>query len=444
MHARNHGVAGALRLPLRAAAWLLPIAVWAIALPAHADVTTTADNGFVTRNAVEVTSSPAEVWRALVAPANWWSDEHTFSGSARNLTLDPVADGCFCEKLTAKPDASRGNGSGAGSVMHMRVVYAENGRALRMIGALGPLQSEAVNATLTITLKPTDKGTRILWEYVVGGFMRYENAPMAVSVDRMLATQMASLAKLLGPAVLANGEPVVRAPEAAAEPAQASAAAPPSEARDGETRRSAAAASAVRVEDTRGAPGMAPRGGRVWTLPPAGRQTVPAAPQDVAPATPPVSEALADDSPAGATARPPAPAPARKPSAKTATRKVTTPLPAADETAHDAAAERVAAKPVAAPAATRAGAKPKRTAAALPVAAAPPAESDGAPSDAPPAPKPAAAKLAAKPGAKLPPAAGAKPSAKAARKAELDRKSAEDKERADANAAFDAALGPSN
>ena len=157
----------------------LGFAALAVALasagPVQADVVLKADNGFVLRNSLEVTASPAEAWRAMIDPAKWWSNQHTFSGDAANLTLDPVPGGCFCERMPASnPGSAKDLPSGQreGGVQHMRVIYAEPLRAMRLTGALGPLQSEALTGTLTMTLKPVPSGTRILWEYVVGGFMR--------------------------------------------------------------------------------------------------------------------------------------------------------------------------------------------------------------------------------------------------------------------------------
>ena len=115
--------------------------------------------------------------------------------------------------------------------MHMRVVYAEPYRALRMVGGLGPLQSEAVNGTMTVTFKPIDgsggKATRILWEYVVGGYMRYKVDTISVAVDKVLEGQLGGLVKLLGPVKPAESapapaiepEPVVNDAPAAEEPA---------------------------------------------------------------------------------------------------------------------------------------------------------------------------------------------------------------------------------
>src|SRR3546814_17894335 len=60
------------------------------------------------------------------------------------------------------------------SDLHMRVIQAYPERALRMEGALGPLQSEAVTGILTIAISEVEVGTRIVWDYVVGGHMSFE------------------------------------------------------------------------------------------------------------------------------------------------------------------------------------------------------------------------------------------------------------------------------
>ena len=142
---------------IRSTALIVPTLL-ALASPVRAEVTAQDSPGFVSRNAVVVAGTPAAVWKRLVAPAGWWSSDHTFSGDAANLTLDPVAGGCFCERLPAAEEAPAKPGAprppARGGVEHMRVVFVDHAKALRLVGALGPLQSEAVNATLTITLKP--------------------------------------------------------------------------------------------------------------------------------------------------------------------------------------------------------------------------------------------------------------------------------------------------
>lgn len=265
------------------------------AVPAQADVIAKSDTSFVVRVAVEVTASPAESWRKLITPAGWWSSQHTFSGDAANLTLDPVPGGCFCEKLPVPKDAPKGQA--AGGVQHLRVVYAEPPRAIRMTGAMGPLQSEALSGTMTMTVKPTEKGSRILWEYVVGGYMRYNVNDIAPAVDRMLTGQITALAEKLGPV-------------GASAPAGPPASAPPP-----------TAAPSLSVDETR-APARAPE-----DLPPVPK----AKPAPAKPAAKPAPKVgMPKPAPAPATIAPsaksaPSPKPVAKPPVKVAKPKPSTP-----------------------------------------------------------------------------------------------------------------------
>ena len=187
-----------------------------LAQPAAAEVVASSESGFVVRETAEVPADPAQTWQALIAPQNWWNKAHTFSGDSANLYLDAQGGGCFCEKLPLKDGAP---GTRGGSVAHMRVVYADPGKALRMGGALGPLQSEALTGTLTITLKPGGAGTRIVMEYVVGGYMRYKTDEIAPAVDKVLAEQLAGLAASLGtPVEVADPVAEPAKPKAKAKP----------------------------------------------------------------------------------------------------------------------------------------------------------------------------------------------------------------------------------
>ncbi len=172
---------------------------------AFADVTASSDLGFAVERSVEVSANAATTWRELVRPARWWQSAHTWSGNAANMTLDPRAGGCFCETLPLVKEMAA-----AGSAEHMRVIQAAPGRMLRMSGALGPMQGEAVHGTMTITLAPTATGTRITLAYVVGGYMRMKPAQLAPAVDGVLGAQLASLAARLGgarPAPAAQAKP---------------------------------------------------------------------------------------------------------------------------------------------------------------------------------------------------------------------------------------------
>ena len=172
----------------------LPLTV--MASPACAEVVANTDAGFVIRLTEEVTATPQESWKVLLTPGEWWSGEHTYSGDAKNLYLDAQATGCFCEKLPRPKNAPEDQRNG--SIEHMHIVYAEPNRVLRLTGGLGPLQSEAVHGTLTMTFKAVPGGTRILWEYVVGGYMRYKSDKIGPVVDKVMGEQIRRLGAKLG------------------------------------------------------------------------------------------------------------------------------------------------------------------------------------------------------------------------------------------------------
>lgn len=193
----KHGKLGS----LIALALAMPAALQAS--PAIAKVAQVDERGFVVRHVAEVPVAPAEAWAVLVKPAAWWDSRHTWSADSANLSLDARPGGCFCEAL---PDKSSAKAGPRGGVEHMRVVYIEKPRALRMVGALGPLQADAVTGTLTIQFKPVggdgdgaeSARTQILLEYVVGGYLRTPPAEMAPAVDAVLGGQVAHLVEKLG------------------------------------------------------------------------------------------------------------------------------------------------------------------------------------------------------------------------------------------------------
>ncbi len=177
--------------------------------PLHGEVVAKSDAGFVVRGEASVAKTPLETWATLIAPARWWSKAHSWSGDAANLYIDAQATGCFCELLPLAKDAPEG--TRRGSVEHMHIIFSNPGKLLRMSGALGPLQGEAVHGKLSIELKPEGAGTKLLWEYVVGGYMRIPTEQIAPAVDGVLSEQFARLAATLNP-------PPGPAPEPSAEP----------------------------------------------------------------------------------------------------------------------------------------------------------------------------------------------------------------------------------
>lgn len=175
----------------------LAAATLALSSPAAAEVVQVTETGFTTRDSVVVKSTPFEAWQALIAPAKWWNKGHTWSGEAENLYISAQANGCFCELLP--PPEGAPEDIRRGSALHMTVIMADPGKVLRMRGGLGPLQSEPADGVLTVTLSPTPGGTRIVWEYVVGGPMRYEIPMISKAVDGVMSEQLRGLARLLGP-----------------------------------------------------------------------------------------------------------------------------------------------------------------------------------------------------------------------------------------------------
>lgn len=154
------------------------------ATPAVAEVKSAAPASFVLEHSVEIAAPIATTWETLRAPQKWWDPEHSYSGDAANFYLDTQATGCFCER-TPKDK---------GSIEHARIVYISPGRMVRLIGALGPLQAEAVTATMTWRLDPAGEGaTKFTLTYVVGGYMAKGGETLAPLVDGVLGNQVARL-----------------------------------------------------------------------------------------------------------------------------------------------------------------------------------------------------------------------------------------------------------
>lgn len=190
--------------------WWLAVAAFGSASVASAEVHELRDDGFIIRHTAAVAVDPMESWLALIKPGDWWSDEHTWSGDASNMTLVPQGGGCFCERI---PGTDGKSGSQlSGSVEHGIVVQANPLQVLRMRASLGPLLSEPADGVLTFALKEVPGGTQIQMEYNVGGSMRFKPAELAPAIDRVLGEQLALLRDHLGaleepPAALEPADP---------------------------------------------------------------------------------------------------------------------------------------------------------------------------------------------------------------------------------------------
>lgn len=156
-------------------------------MPARAEVVRSSELGFTVTHSVNVPMPPPAAWSALSDVGRWWDSEHTYSGDApRNMSLEPFVGGCMCEKL----------GMYAG-IEHMRVIYAQPPKTLRLSGALGPLQEFAVTGSMTWTIEAAGGGSKITLTYNAGGYTDRPMADWAPLVDSVLVMQVTRLGRFI-------------------------------------------------------------------------------------------------------------------------------------------------------------------------------------------------------------------------------------------------------
>src|SRR5262249_24244675 len=111
------------------------------------------------------------------------SGAHTYSGNSRNMTLENKPGGCFCEKL-----------ADGGFVRHGSVEFSSRGKALRLSGALGPLQGMGAYALMALSFQKAGTGPERVVTYTVSGYAPgkgYEE--LAAPVNGVLTDQFARL-----------------------------------------------------------------------------------------------------------------------------------------------------------------------------------------------------------------------------------------------------------
>ena len=162
----------------------LPVLILALAPNrAAADVVDSSSNGFTVRTTLSIQAAPEEVYRRIIHnTGDWWNPQHTFSGDSHNLSIEEKAMGCFCEKLPK-----------GGSVRHMEVVFLAPGKAIRLTGALGPLQAIAAGGSMTIQRSPAEGGTKLEVTYAVAGYLPAGMNTWATPVDNVLREQFTRL-----------------------------------------------------------------------------------------------------------------------------------------------------------------------------------------------------------------------------------------------------------
>jgi len=162
---------------------LLTLALFAVARTyAIAEIADSAANGFTYKMTLNLQVPPETAYQRLLSIGNWWGSDHTFSGDAHNLTIDPKPMGCWCEKLPS-----------GGGVRHMQVVMVMPGKMLVMTGGLGPLQSMAATGSLTFKFAPANAGARLEITYAVTGYFPAGTGGLTPAVDGVLTQQFTRL-----------------------------------------------------------------------------------------------------------------------------------------------------------------------------------------------------------------------------------------------------------
>ena len=158
---------------------VLLIAVSLMASPAAAEVVSASDHGFEIKHSVNLVIAQPEAFAAFGRIGQWWSNEHTYSGDAKRMSLQLRPGGCFCEPL-----------DGGGGVEHMRVAYLQPGERVVLTGSLGPLLYEATSGVMDVKVERIAGGSRVTISYRAAGFANGGAAGMAPLVDQVLGEQI--------------------------------------------------------------------------------------------------------------------------------------------------------------------------------------------------------------------------------------------------------------
>lgn len=156
-------------------------------LPLKAEIIHLDDHEFTVNHTVSIQATPYVVYRTITAHIDqWWSADHSWSGDAANLYMNIERGGCFCERLPNN-----------GRVEHLRIIYLAPGEEIRFEGALGPLQTMAVQGKMVWKIEPTENGSRVTFSYRVFGHPEGGLAGIAPAVDGVIGEQLNRLEERL-------------------------------------------------------------------------------------------------------------------------------------------------------------------------------------------------------------------------------------------------------
>ena len=163
-----------LKQPLSAIALLPAI----FALPVHAELIAASDTHYRLSHSATTALSPDALWDRLIHPEQWWNPDHSYSGKAQNLSLDPQAGGLWREDWDG------------GSVAHGTVVQVIDGKLLRLEAPFGPLQGVGAYVIWTIQIEAADSGSRVTFTEVASAPPGSALQKLAPAVDQVKAEAM--------------------------------------------------------------------------------------------------------------------------------------------------------------------------------------------------------------------------------------------------------------
>jgi hypothetical protein len=153
------------------------------AAPASAEVVARTPDGFTLREEAFVVATPQLIASALGEVDQWWNGEHTYSGSAANLSLPLGVGACLCEAMA--------DGS---TFEHGRLTALDPATGLTLEAPLGPLKTRASRAALNFTWSPEGEGLKLVMTYEVEGAGL---GAFAAPVDGVMTDQFARLVRHL-------------------------------------------------------------------------------------------------------------------------------------------------------------------------------------------------------------------------------------------------------
>lgn len=148
----------------------------------QAEVTEVSEQHFVISINITINAPSSKVYEQFIEIGEWWQDSHTWFGNATKMTIEPKANGCFCER------------NGEQQALHMTISQINPGKSIHMTGGLGPLQSLAVNGYMTWNFEAAeDNTTNLKLNYRVTGFVNQKTEDWAKAVDGVLMQQVSNL-----------------------------------------------------------------------------------------------------------------------------------------------------------------------------------------------------------------------------------------------------------